>query len=44
MKIKRFIMIMLLVSIFTISTNVAASNNNKENNIPNFPEASYFRS
>lgn len=39
MKIKRIIMIMLLVSSFTISTNVAASNNNKENKIPNFPEA-----
>ena len=39
MKIKRFIMIILLVSSFTISTNVAAaSNNNKENKIPDFPE------
>ncbi|MDM5292991.1 hypothetical protein QUF81_07240 [Peribacillus simplex] len=39
MKIKRIIIIMLLVSSFTISTNVvAASNNNKENKIPNFPE------
>ncbi|RRN71856.1 hypothetical protein EI200_09390 [Peribacillus simplex] len=39
MKIKQFIMIILLVSSFTISTNVAAaSNNNKENKIPNFPE------
>lgn len=38
MKIKRFIMIILLVSSFTIITNVAASNNNKENKTPNFPE------
>ncbi|MCF7624508.1 MULTISPECIES: hypothetical protein [Peribacillus] len=42
MKIKRFIMIILLVSSFTISTNVSASNNNKENEIPNFPEANSF--
>ncbi|MEE3953458.1 hypothetical protein [Peribacillus frigoritolerans] len=39
MKIKQFIMIIILVSSFTISTNVAAaSNNNKENKIPDFPE------
>jgi hypothetical protein len=37
MKIKRFFMIMLLVSIFTITTDVAARNN-KENKIPEFPE------